>query len=274
MTVLKAGFYGYPLNKSKAPRLYRFWIKKYGIAGTYDPISVGPEAFEETLRKHVADGWRGGSITMPHKEIALTLADDVSDRARAIGATNTVIFRDGRIVADNYDGVGFLTNLKHEAGEQFDPAAPALVFGAGGAARAVLHALLDAGVPEIRLANRSRERAESLAKRFGRQIQVIEWTAAEEAMPGAATVINTTSLGMVGNPPLPFSLDRVDAGAVVADIVSRPAVTPLLAAAQARGLTTVGGLGMLLHQAPSGFAAWFGVRPEVDRDVWDVMTAP
>ena len=226
------------------------------------------------MRRHVNEGWRGGSITMPHKETALALADDISDRALAIGATNTVVFNDGRILAENYDGVGFLQNLQTAVGDQFRSNAPALVLGAGGAARAVLHALLDTGLPEIRLCNRSRERADALAKRFGSCIKVVDWDKAEQAMPGAATLINTTSLGMVGNPPLPFALDSADGDAVVADIVSRPAVTPLMAAAQARRLTTVGGLGMLIHQAPAGFEAWFGVRPKVEKDVWDIMTAP
>lgn len=211
---------------------------------------------------------------MPHKEATLTLADEVSARARAIGAVNTVMFEDGRIIGDNFDGVGFLTNLRARAAHRFDEHAPALVIGARGAARAILHALLDTDLPEIRLTNRSAARAATLAERFGRRIRLVDWEQAERAMPGAATIINTTSLGMVGYPPLPLGLAHADAHAVVADIISRPAVTPFLAEAQARGLFTVGGLGMLLHQAPRGFEAWFGVRPKVEEDVWAVMTAP
>ncbi len=270
MTVLKAGFYGYPLKESKAPRLYRFWIEKYGISGSYDSISVGPEGLEDTLRRRLAERWRGGSESMPHKETALALADDASDRASVIGAANTLVFRDGRIIADNYDGVGFLENLRRTAGSRFNPSAPALVFGAGGASRAVIHSLLEAGLPEIRLANRSRDRAGALADLFGSRVTVIDWETAESRMPGAATLVNATSLGMVGNPPLPFSLDQADEDAAVADIVSRPLITPFISAARERELATVGGLGMMLHQAPPGFEMWFGVRPIVD----DVMMAP
>jgi len=192
---------------------------------------------------------------MPHKETALALADEVTGRAQAIGSTNTLIFDNGQIIADNYDGVGFLKSLRQTAGTRFDTTKPVLVFGAGGASRAVLHSLLDAGVPEIRLTNRTPARAENLAERFnslfGIKVRVVDWHKAESAMSGAGTLINTTSMGMNKNPPLPFNLDQVDDDAVVADIVNTPQLTPFLVAAQTRDLLIVKGLGMLLHQAPT-----------------------
>jgi shikimate dehydrogenase len=275
MTILKTGIYGYPLDHSKAPRLYQHWISKYEVSGSYEAVRVAPDDFEETLRRHVNEGWRGGSVTMPHKVAALGIADEATDNARAIGSSNTLIFRDGRIIADNYDGVGFIENLRLTAGANFDPSKPGLVFGAGGAARAVIHAMLDAGLPELRLANRTREKAEELKDQFGDRVTVIDWNDSESALPGAATIVNTTSMGMKHVPPLPFSLDRADDGAVAADIIVSPLeLTPFLRVAKARELTIVEGLGMLLFQAPPGFEAWFGVRPEVDDQVREIMSAP
>jgi len=274
VTTLRAGLIGFPLGKSRAPRLYQYWLSQHGISDTYENVEVDEKSFETKLRQLLSDGWRGGSITMPHKETALAFADEASERALAIGSTNTLIFDSGRIFADNFDGVGFITNLRQTAGTHFNSAKPVLVFGAGGACRAVLHALLDDGVPEIRLANRTRERAVNLAERFGTRVRVIDWEKAETAMPGAGTIVNTTSMGMNKIPPLSFALDSADDDAVVADIVARPQETSFLDTAQARELTTVSGLGMLLHQAPPGFEAWYGVKPTVDDGVRDVMLAP
>jgi len=274
VTTLRAGLIGFPLGNSRAPRIYQYWLSQHGISGTYEIVEVDEKEFETKLRQLVSDGWRGGSITMPHKETALAFADEASERALAIGSTNTLIFESGKIFADNFDGVGFITNLHQTAGTQFNSAKPALVFGAGGACRAVLHALLEEGVPEIRLVNRTRERAENLAERFGASVRVIDWNKAESAMPGAGTIVNSTSMGMNNNPPLPFELDRADDDAVVADIVARPQENAFLDMAEARDLTTVKGLGMLLHQAPPGFEAWYGVKPTVDDAVRDVMLVP
>ncbi len=273
MTTLRAGLIGYPLKHSRAPRLYQHWIRQYGIDGSYEIVEIDENEFETRLRQLVNDGWRGGSVTMPHKETALSLADEVSERAMAIGSTNTLIFESGKIIADNSDGVGFMKNLMHTAGKSFNPTKPALVFGAGGACRAVLHSLLDADIPEISIANRTHERAQSLAKRFGTKVRVVDWDKSESAMPGVGTIVNTTSMGMSTNPPLPFKLDLADDDAVVADIVARPTLNSFLDAAQARNLKTVSGLGMLLHQAPPGFEAWYGVKPTVDDAVRDVMLA-
>jgi len=273
LTSLRAGLIGYPLDHSKAHRLYQYWLSKHAISGTYEIVAVEAKELETRLRQLVSDGWRGGSVTMPHKVAALAIADDISERAHAIGSTNTLIFENGRIIADNFDGVGFLKSLNHTAGKQFNSDKPVLVFGAGGASRAVLHSLLDAGVPEIRLCNRTQDRAEALAQRFGTKVRVVEWSNAESAMPGAGAVVNTTSMGMNKNPPLPFKLDRIDDDAVAVDIVNTPQLTPFLDAAQTRGLTIVKGLGMLLHQAPPGFEAWYGVKPVVDDEVRDAMLA-
>ena len=273
MSLLKAGIFGYPLNQSKAPALYQYWISLHAIAGSYEAVRVSPDDLEQTLRERVAQGWRGGSVTMPHKVAALSIADEATERARAIGSTNTLIFKDSLIIADNYDGVGFVENLRQTAGERFDASKPALVLGAGGAARAIIHALLDAGLPELRLVNRTRARAESLADQFGDRVQVIDWDATESAMPGAWLLVNTTSMGMKNNPDLPFSLAQADEGAVAADIVVSGALTAFLESAKARELPVGEGLGMLLHQAPPGVEAWYGVKPAVDQQVHDAVLA-
>jgi len=261
---LRAGVIGWPVAHSKSPLIFAHWFAETGIAGAYIRIAVRPEAFSQAFRALPGSGLRGVNVTLPHKLAALELADEVSPAARAIGAANTIrIDPDGRIFADNTDGYGFIENLR-EGAPTWDPGAgPALVLGAGGAARAVIHALLEAGVPAIRLANRSRGKAETLAAHFGPRIEPLDWAGRAGATGGAATIVNTTSLGMAGNPALELSLDDAPAAALVTDIVYAPLETPLLAAARARGLATVDGLGMLLHQARPGFRAWFGADPAV-----------
>jgi shikimate dehydrogenase len=210
-------------------------------------------------------GFVGVNITIPHKETALSIADLVSDRAALIGAANTLIFRpDGKIYADNTDGYGFIANLRQEAPEWDPKAAPAAVFGAGGAARAVIAALVDVGVTEIRLANRTRGRAETLRSEFGPKIHVVDWVQAGNMLEGAGTVVNTTSLGMVGKADFRVPLDALEPGTVVNDLVYTPLQTSFLETAESMGCHTVDGLGMLLHQATPAFERWFGQRPEVD----------
>jgi len=261
---LAAGVMGWPVAHSKSPLIFAHWFTETGIAGAYSRLAVPPEDFAATFRTLPASGLRGVNVTIPHKLAALGLADEASEAARAIGAANTIrVDPDGRIFADNSDGYGFIANLQAGA-PQWDPATgPALVLGAGGAARAVIHALLDAGAPAIRLANRSGHKAEALRGHFGPRIEVVSWAARHTATAGAATIVNATSLGMTGNPPLELILDDAPASALVTDIVYAPLETPLLAAARARGLATVDGLGMLLHQARPGFRAWFGADPAV-----------
>ena len=261
---LLAGVVGWPVAHSKSPLIFAHWFAETGIAGVYTRFAVRPEDFADVFRALPRIGLRGVNVTIPHKLAALEQADEASATARAIGAANTICFDpDGRIFADNTDGYGFIESLR-EGVPGWDPGAgPALVLGAGGAARAVIHALLEAGAPAIRLANRSQDRAEALATRFGSRVEPVGWAERAGATGGAATIVNATSLGMTGNPPLELALDDAPATALVTDIVYAPLETPLLAAARARGLATVDGLGMLLHQARPGFRAWFGADPAV-----------
>jgi shikimate dehydrogenase len=230
-----------------------------------DVASDDLEAALETLPKL---GFVGINVTIPHKERILALADVVSDRAAVIGAANTIVFRsDGKIHADNTDGYGFIENLKQYAPDWTAKDAPAAVIGAGGAARAIVSALLDAGVPEIRLSNRTKTRAEALRQEFSTKITVYDWVQAGNMFEGAGTIVNTSSLGMQGKPQLRIPLDGIEKTAVVTDLVYAPLETDLLAHARAIGCRTVDGLGMLLHQAAPGFERWFGVRPTVDEDL-------
>ena len=212
-------------------------------------------------------GFVGLNVTIPHKETVLGLADLVTDRATLIGAANTLIFRpDGKIHADNTDGYGFMENLRSGAPDWDPKAGPAVVLGAGGASRAVVSALAEAGVNDILLTNRTRVRAEKLKEDFGQRVQVIDWAQAGNIVEDAGLVVNTTSLGMVGKPELRVPLDGLRPGTVVTDLVYAPLKTRLLKEAEAAGCTTVDGLGMLLHQAVPGFERWFGPRPQVDDD--------
>jgi shikimate dehydrogenase len=260
-----AGVIGAPVAHSRSPALHGHWLARYGIRGFYVPLHVAPGDLAAALALLPKLGFVGANVTLPHKEAALALADEASERARAIGAANTLVFGPGgRVFADNTDGVGFLANLEAGAPDWRAANGPALVLGAGGAARAVVQALIGAGVPEIRLANRTAERAEALAAAFGAKVKVIPWAEAESALAGAGLLVNTTSLGMSGQAPLVFSLAALAPGAVVNDLVYNPLETELLKAARARGALAVDGLGMLLHQAAPGFEAWFGRKPEVD----------
>jgi len=259
-----AGVIGHPIAHSKSPRLHGHWLTRYGLRGHYVPMDVAPPYLEEVLRALPKAGFVGVNVTIPHKRSVLALADEVTDRARRIGAANTLTFRDGLIHADNTDGHGFLANLRQGA-PGWDPAAGrATVLGAGGAARAVVVALLEAGVPEIRLTNRTRATAEALKAELGGAIRVVDWMQAGEAVREAALVVNTTSLGMTGGGPFLVPLDGLSPDALVTDLVYTPLDTPLLQGARERGCRTVDGLGMLLHQGVPGFERWFGQRPEVD----------
>jgi len=261
---LLAGVMGWPVKHSRSPLLFGHWFTEHGVAGSYVRLAVREPDFEQVLRALPKAGFRGVNVTLPHKLAALSLADSASEAARAIGAANTVVFDpEGRILADNTDAYGFIENLRSGAPDWNPAAATALVLGAGGAARAILHVLLQAGVPLIRLANRSRDKAEGLAARFGTRIEVLDWSARDGAVEGAGLIVNTTSLGMTGKPPLEISLASAPRTAVVTDIVYAPLATDLLMQARSRGLATVDGLGMLLHQARPGFRVWFGFDPAV-----------
>ena len=260
-----AAVIGSPIAHSKSPALHGYWLRKYGLPGHYVPIDIAPEDLPELIRTLPRLGFVGANITIPHKEAVLELADLVTDRAALIGAANTLVFRkDGKIHADNTDGYGFVQNLVQSAPKWIPSAGPAVVLGAGGAARAVLASLIDAGVPEILLTNRTRPRAEKLKSDFGQKVTVVDWVQAGNAMDGAKTIVNTTSLGMVGKPEMRVPLDAFAPGMVVSDLVYTPLQTKFLRAATEAGAMPVDGLGMLLHQAVPAFERWFGVRPEVD----------
>ncbi len=260
-----AGVIGSPIAHSKSPMLHRHWLKTNGIEGYYIPMDISRDSLPEVIRTLPQMGFVGVNITIPHKEAVLELADLVTDRAALIGAANTLIFRkDGIIHADNTDGYGFIENLRHGAPGWQPKSGPAVVFGAGGASRAVIASLIEVGVPEIRLSNRSRNRADVLQKEYGAKIKVYDWVKAGNMMDGATTVVNTTSLGMVGKPEFRIPLDDLSPNAVVTDLVYTPLDTPFLIKAREMGCTTVDGLGMLLYQAVPAFERWFGTRPVVD----------
>ncbi len=263
-----AGVIGHPIAHSKSPRLHGHWLRRYGVPGHYIPMDVAPENLAEVVRALPKAGFVGVNVTIPHKEAILDIADLVTDRATLIKAANTLIFRkDGKIHADNTDGYGFIENIRQRAPDWDPKAGPAAVIGAGGAARAVVAALLDVGVPEIMISNRTRIRAEQLQTDFGKRITVVEWVQAGNMLEDAKTVVNTSSLGMVGQPELRVPLDGLNRDALVTDLVYNPLQTRLLREATEMGCTTVDGLGMLLHQAVPGFERWFGTRPEVDDDL-------
>lgn len=263
-TSLRAGVIGWPVSHSRSPKLHGYWLRQYSIDGRYDAIAVRPEDLAEFIRDLSSSGFRGCNVTIPHKQAVLPLMDEVDGFARRIGAVNTIVITAaGRLHGSNTDGYGFLQNLADAIPGFRADRGPAVVLGAGGAARAVVAALIDAGVPELRLLNRSLARAEALATTLGGPIAVRPLTEAAAALAGAALLVNTTSLGMTGQPPLQLDLRLLPTDAVVNDIVYVPLTTPLLSAAAARGNPVVDGLGMLLHQARPGFRAWFGVDPAV-----------
>jgi shikimate dehydrogenase len=269
-----AGVIGWPVAHSLSPRLHGYWLAQHRIDGAYVPLAVRPEDIADAIRGLARLGFAGANVTLPHKEAALAAADRADADARAIGAANTlVIGEDGAIEARNTDGFGFLEHLKQAAAGWRADAGPAVVLGAGGAARAIVHALVTAGCPELRLVNRTRHRAEALAAGFGGRVRPVAWEAGGEALAGAALLVNTTTLGMAGAPELRLDLALLPATAIVADIVYVPRETPLLRRARARGLLGIDGLGMLLHQARPGFAAWFGLMPEVTPELAAYVSA-
>jgi shikimate dehydrogenase len=262
--VKRACVIGWPVEHSRSPAIHRYWLERYGIDGAYEKEAVRPEDLEGFLQALGAKGYCGANVTLPHKEAALRAAAFVDVAAAAIGAANTLwLDAEGQLRATNTDASGFIANLTAEAPHWNSRRKHVVVLGAGGAARAVLHGLIGAGALKILLANRSRERADSLAKTFGPTIEALGWNEREQALAGCGLLVNTTSLGMRGQPRLDIDLAALPQDAVVADIVYTPLDTQLLAAARERGNAAVDGLGMLLHQAVPGFQRWFGIRPEV-----------
>jgi shikimate dehydrogenase len=267
-----AGVIGWPVGHSLSPVLHGHWFEHHGIAGAYAALPVRPEDLALAFRALPKLGFSGWNVTVPHKEAAFRLVDETDAAAARMRAVNTVLVRaNGRLLGRNTDGAGFLASLREGAPGWRPGAAPAVLVGAGGGARAIAAALLDAGVPGLRLANRTRGRAEELAEELaasssssGVPVEVVAWEGRSEALAGAGLLVNATSLGMAGQPPLELELDALPDAAVVADIVYVPLETGLLARARARGNPAVDGLGMLLHQAVPGFAHWGGVTPSAD----------
>jgi shikimate dehydrogenase len=256
----RAGVIGWPVRHSLSPHIHRYWLSELGIAGRYEAVVVPPDWLGDTVGSFRAARWRGFNVTVPHKETIIPLLDSVDPAARAIGAVNTVVaVADGVFEGRNSDAPGFIASLRENY--SIDPGRAAVILGAGGAARAILAALNEAGLKEIRLVNRDRARAETLARSF--PAVVGEWADRDKILDGAGLLVNATSLGMAGQPPLEIDLARLPTTAIVTDIVYRPLQTDLLLRAAARGNPVVDGLGMLLYQAVEGFTAWFGARPEV-----------
>ncbi len=263
-TFKTAGVIGWPVAHSRSPMIHGHWLARHGIAGAYVPFPVQPGRLPAALRGLAALGFAGCNVTVPHKEETLAIVDVADEVARRIGAANLVVVRpDGSLHGANTDAYGFLANLRDRAPGWRAVSGPAVVLGAGGSARAVVAALCDAGAPEVRLVNRTSERAEALAMALGGPVRALDWEFRHSALDGAALLVNTTTQGMHNQSALDLNLAALPAEAVVTDLVYVPLETPLLAAARARGNVAVDGLGMLLHQAVPSFEAWFGVRPEV-----------
>ncbi len=270
-----AGVIGDPIGHSKSPRLHGHWLSRYGIDGHYVPMRVAREDLKKVLRTLPKLGFSGVNVTIPHKEDVLKLADSVTDRAALIGAANTLTFtKKGKVQADNTDGVGFLANLKQHQPDWSAGAGPALVLGAGGAARAVVSVLLSDGAPEVIIANRTRARGETLQESMGARVKTADWAQISELLPQVSCLVNSTSLGMEGQPPLAIDLTGIRPTTLVTDLVYAPLRTEFLDQAAQLSCPTVDGLGMLLHQAAPGFERWFGQRPEVDEALRQAVLAP
>lgn len=279
-TKLRAGVMGWPVAHSLSPALHGHWLRRYGIDGSYEAFPVCPGELGDAIARLRREGFRGTNLTVPHKESALALVDHVDETARRIGAVNTLfVTDDGALHATNTDAYGLIENIRAARPESLENrfgGRTAVVLGAGGAARAALVGLADAGVCDIRILNRTRDRAERLADIVADlpvTVEVLGWDQRNDALAGAGLLVNTTTLGMDGQAPLDIELAQLPGDAVVNDIVYAPLETGLLAAARARGNPLVDGLGMLLHQARAGFAIWFGVDPEVDDDLRNAVLA-
>ncbi len=261
---LLAGVMGWPVMHSRSPLIHNHWFAQHGLQGRYVPLAIPPKGLAAALRALPALGFAGCNVTIPHKQAAMALVDEIHESARAIGAISCVTVRpDGTLLGSNNDAHGFIRNLRQQQPGWRAQAGPAVVIGAGGGSRAVCYGLLQAGVPEVRLVNRTPGRALAVARALGGGIRAVDWADREAALDGAALVVNTTSQGMVGQGALDLPLNRLPPTAIAADIVYIPLETPFLAAARARGNATVSGLGMLLHQGPLAWKLWFGIEPEV-----------
>ncbi|MCI9868042.1 shikimate dehydrogenase [Rhizobium skierniewicense] len=272
---IKAFVTGYPIKHSRSPLIHGHWLKRFGIAGTYEAVEITPDnfaTFMSDLKNGTNGGFVGGNVTIPHKESAYRLADRPDEIAQEMGAANTVWLEDGLVHATNTDGYGFVSNLDAcHAG--WDKGGKAVVLGAGGASRAVIQALRNRGYQDIHVVNRTVDRARELKDRFGKTVHAHAFDALQEVMSGCGLFVNTTSLGMDGHGAPEIDFSTLSAGGVVTDIVYVPLQTPILAMAERQGFATVDGLGMLLHQAKPGFQKWFGPMPEVDEELREMIIA-
>jgi shikimate dehydrogenase len=262
---------GWPAAHSRSPLIHHYWLRKLGIEGGYVIEAVPPDELQDFVFRLAQRGFVGANVTIPHKERVLKLSKP-DERAQAVGAANTLWFADGELCSTNTDVEGFLNNLDTSA-PGWDRTAEVLVLGAGGAARAAVFGLLERGIKRVHLANRTKARADALADQFGDDVHAVAWDAVGDLLPRAKLLVNTTSLGMHGQPPLEIDIGKLPADAVVNDLVYVPLLTPLLAASRVRGLKTADGLGMLLHQAVRGFELWFGQRPEVTSELRALVEA-
>ena len=262
-TILRAGVVGHPVKHSRSPIIHGYWLEQFGINGRYDRYDVKPEDFSHFVKTLSEQGLQGVNVTIPHKEAAFLALDEATDRARRLKAANTLWFENGKLWGDNTDSIGFLANLDQGHPGWDINAKSALILGAGGAARAIIAGLQERNIEKITIVNRTRERAEELALMSGGQVAIAEWSKLSFQLESADLVVNTTSLGMTGQPDLDLSLDPLGKNALVTDIVYVPLETNLLKQARLRGNPVVDGLGMLLHQAVPGFEHWFGKRPVV-----------
>jgi len=263
---IKACVIGHPVGHSLSPLLHNHWIKQHGFPAEYSAVDIAPGQLSDGVQRLINENYIGFNVTLPYKQDIIELCDSIDETARRIGAVNMVVVREnGKLRGFNTDSFGFVENILQEAGDVNLRGGTALVLGAGGAARAIVHGLLGLGLREIRIANRSRGKAEEIGATF--PIKTVDWQDREEAAQGAAILVNTTALGMAGQPELGFDLQHLPATALVCDIVYKPLETALLKAAKARGNPIVTGIGMLLHQARPAFREWFGIMPEVDGEL-------
>ena len=270
---LLAGVIGIPISHSKSPKLHNYWLKKYRINGFYIPLKIAPKNLKKSIKSLMALGFRGINVTIPHKTAVLAIADTITDRASVIGAANTLYFNsNGKITADNTDGYGFTQNIYHYYKNWNPKSGTSVVFGAGGAARAVVYALLEEGAPKVKILNRTKIKAELIAENFGNRVEVVDWYAIDEVFHGAGTVINTTSLGMIGQLDFQPHFKNLSPNALVSDLVYNPLETSFLKSARKSGCNVVDGLGMLLFQAELGFSNWFNFKPEITDELKSYMS--
>jgi shikimate dehydrogenase len=267
MSFIKCGVIGHPIHHSKSPLIHNHWIAQYGLQGEYKAIDIAAENLKDGVQKLIDEGYAGFNVTLPHKQEIFKLCAGVDDTARSIGAVNTVVIKNGELHGSNTDAFGFIENVKHQAFGVDFAHKHAVVLGAGGAARAIVHGLIEAGAMKIILTNRTSDKAHEIAQANKNIIQVVEWEKRDAALEGAGVLVNTTSLGMKGKDSLIIDISRLPKEATVCDIVYAPLMTDLLQQAEHRGHQIVTGIGMLLHQARPAFEKWFGVLPDVGAEL-------